>query len=394
MTTTSSLPLPLSAGPGAPPRHRGAVPALVAGIALLVSSEFLPAGVLPALAHDLGVSEGTAGLAVAATAIAGAFTAPSIAVLLPRADRRTVLVALLVAAAVSNLAVALAPGFALLLVSRLVLGVAIAGYWSFAFGVGTAASPGRDHVVATSLALGVTVATVVGVPLGSLLGDAVGWRAVFALAAVLALASALGVARALPPVPAQPGAGLAMLRRALRNRHLMLGIGAVMLVAFGNFAAYPFIRLAIEDVDAGGSVTTALLVLWGGAGLVGNLAAGRYAARLRVVVTVAPLLLATSLVLVAWAPGLAVLTAGIALWGLAFSMVPVATQLWVSRVEPDHTESAVALQVTAFQVAITVGAASGGALVDAHGVVASLLLGAGVAALAGLAFASLRAARA
>ena len=71
------------------------VVALSFGIAMVVLSEFLPAGVLPGLAADVGVSEGTAGLAVAATAIAGAFTAPSIAVLLPRADRRTVLVALL-----------------------------------------------------------------------------------------------------------------------------------------------------------------------------------------------------------------------------------------------------------------------------------------------------------
>ncbi len=372
--------------------HPGAILALVAGIAILVSSEFLPAGVLPSLAADLGVSEGTAGLAVAATAIAGAFTAPSIAVLLPRTDRRTVLVALLVAAAVSNLAVALAPSFVLLLVSRLVLGVAIAGYWSFAFGAGTAASPGRDHVVATSIALGVTGATIVGVPLGSLLGDAVGWRAVFGLAAGLALLSALALGRTLPSVPASAGAGFAMLRQALGNRHLMAGIGAVMLVAFGNFAAYPFIRLAIGEVDEG--ATTWLLLLWGLGGLAGNLSAGRFAARLRVVAATAPVLLAVSLLITAQATTLVVLAVGIALWGFAFNMVPVATQLWVTRVEPERSESAVSLQVAAFQVAITLGAASGGALVDGHGVVAALMLGAVLAAAGGLAFAVLRAGRA
>ena len=128
---------------------------------MLVASEFLPASVLPAMAADLGVSEGTAGLAVAATAIAGAVTAPSIAVLLPRADRRRVLVALLATGAVANLAVAVAPHFALLLAGRLVLGIAIAGYWSFAFGVGTHAVPGRTRLVSTALAFGVSVATVV-----------------------------------------------------------------------------------------------------------------------------------------------------------------------------------------------------------------------------------------
>ena len=373
------------------PRSR-AVLALATGTAVLVSSEFLPAGVLPSLAADLGVSEGTAGLAVAATAVAGALTAPSIAVVLPRADRRTVLVGLMLAAAVSNFAVALAPSFALLLVSRLVLGVAIAGFWSFAFGAGTTAAPGRDHVVATSLALGVTVATIVGVPLGSVVGDAVGWRWVFAGAAVLALLSAATVARTLPPVPASPGAGLVALRQALANRHLMLGVGAVVLVAFGNFAADPFIRLAIEDVDAG--ATTALLVLWGLGGLAGNVVAGRYAARLRVVAALAPLLLAAGLAATALASDLVVLALAIALWGFAMNMVPVATQLWATRVEPDRAESALSLQVTAFQVAITAGAASGGALVDARGVVAALVLGSAAAALAGLVFAALRAVRA
>jgi predicted MFS family arabinose efflux permease len=387
--TTTSAPTPAVTAGRAP--RSGAILALAAGIAVLVSSEFLPAGVLPTLASDLGVSEGTAGLAVAATAIAGAFTAPTIAVLLPRTDRRTVLVALLVAAAVSNLAVALSPSFVLLLGSRLLLGIALAGYWSFAFGAGTAALPGRDHVVATSVALGVTVATIVGVPLGSLLGDAIGWRAVFGLAAGLSLLSAVALARTMPPVPASPGAGFTALRQALANRHLMAGIGAVMLVAFGNFAAYPFIRLAIDEVDEG--ATTWLLLLWGAGGLLGNLTAGRFAARLRVVAAVAPVLLAASLLLTAQASTLLVLAAGIALWGFAFNMVPVATQLWVTRVEPERSESAVSLQVAAFQVAITLGAASGGALVDGHGVVTALALGAALAAAGGLAFAGLRSAR-
>ncbi|TCC30932.1 MFS transporter [Kribbella speibonae] len=128
MTSTFETPATRPARSGA----RSGLVSLLAldlGICLLVASEFLPASVLPRMAADLGVSEGTAGLAVAATAIAGAVTAPSIAMVLPRADRRLVLIGLLAVAAVSDLAVALAPGFAVVLLSRLVLGVAIAGYW-------------------------------------------------------------------------------------------------------------------------------------------------------------------------------------------------------------------------------------------------------------------------
>ncbi|GAA2458050.1 MFS transporter [Actinomadura vinacea] len=355
---------------------------------MLVASEFLPASVLPAMAADLGVSEGTAGLAVAATAVAGAVTAPSIAVLLPRTDRRTVLVGLLVAAMVANLAVAVAPGFAVLLAGRLVLGIAIAGYWSFAFGAGTHAVPGRDSVISTSIALGVTIATIAGVPLASLVGDQVGWRTVFGGAAALSAVGALALAAVLPPVPAHPSAGFTMLRQAVANRWLMAGVAGVVLVAFGNFAAYPFIRLAIEETAPGS--TAWLLLLWGVGGLVGNLAAGRFAGRLRAVVTAAPVLLGAGLVLTTTATSMPLLAVGVVVWGLGFNMVPVATQLWVTRVEPERVESALSLQVTAFQVAITLGSASGGVLLDAHGVTTAFLVGTASAAAAGVVFATLR----
>ncbi|MDQ4113343.1 MAG: MFS transporter [Actinomycetota bacterium] len=385
MTTTSpeTTPSPTTSQGRAAP-----VVALAAGIAILVSSEFLPAGVLPTMARDLGISEGTAGLAVAATAIAGAATAPTIAMILPRMDRRTLLVGLLVAAAVANLAVAISPGFVVLLLGRLVLGAAIAGYWSFAFAVGTYASPGRDHVISTSIALGVTVATILGLPLGSLLADGPGWRWGFAAAAMLSLISAAALARALPPVPAHPGAGLRMMRQALRNPRLVAGVVLVVVVVLGNFVAYPFIRIAISATSPGDEMW--MLALWGLGGLFGNLAAGRFAHRLRAVVTAAPLLLAGGLVLTFLAESTPVMALAMVVWGFGFNLVPVGTQLWVTRVEPERTESALALQVTAFQIAITLGAALGGAVLDEYGVGRVLLIGAVGAAIAAAGFGAVR----
>ena len=381
-------PPPATAPPSAKRPSRAPLVALAAGIGALVASEFLPASVLPAMAADIGISEGVAGLAVAATAIAGAVTAPSIAVLLPRTDRRTVLVALLIASVIANLAVAVAPGFAVLLLGRLVLGIAIAGYWSFAFGAGTHAVPGRANMVSTSIALGVTIATIAGVPLASVVGDEVGWRSVFVGAAVLSALSAAAVAMTLPSVPAHPSAGFTMLRQAVANRRLMTGVLGVVLVAFGNFAAYPYIRVVIEDVEPGS--TTWLLLAWGVGGLIGNLTAGWLAGRLRVVVAAAPLLLAASLLLSATTTALPLLAVAVVLWGLAFNMVPVATQLWVTRVEPERAESALSLQVTAFQVAITLGSASGGVFLDTYGITSALLLGAASAVASGVVFALLR----
>lgn len=387
-TQSTALSTPPSSPAGTRQRTWTPVVALSSGIAILVASEFLPASVLPALAADVGVSEGTAGLAVAATAIAGALTAPSIAVLLPRTDRRIVLLALLAAATVSNVAVAVAPSFTVLLVGRLLLGVAIAGYWSFAFGVGTHVAPGRDRLVSAAISFGVSIATVLGVPLGSLVGDAVGWRTAFGGAAALCALSAVALAVALPAVPAHPTAGLRMLREALRNGRLMAGIACVVLVAFGNFAAYPFIRVAIDRVDPG--ATTWLLLAWGAGAVVGTVVAGMLATRLRPLAAAAPVALGIALVLTATASSVPVLTVAVVLWGFSFNMVPVITQLWGARVEPVRTESAMALTVTAFQVAITVGAALGGALLDGHGIRSLLVVGAGAAVAAGIGWALLR----
>lgn len=295
---------------------------------------------------------------------------------------------LLAAATLANVIVAVTPDFAVLLVGRLLLGVAIAGCWSFAFGAGISAWPGADHVVSTSLAAGVSVATVVGVPLASLVGDALGWRTVFLIAGAMGALSVMAVTTYLPPVPAHPAAGAAMLRRSLGNGWLMAGVVCVAFVALGNFVAYPYIRVAIDDVAP--RATVWMLLAWGLGGLVGNLAAGALSGRLRLAVAGAPALLGVALVVTAATPAPALFAFGIVVWGVAFNMVPVATQLWVTRVDPSRAESALSLQVTAFQVAITIGAALGGVIVEPQQVQAALLVGAAFAAVSGVGFALLR----
>jgi len=363
--------------------------ALTFGITMLVASEFLPASVLPGLAAEFGVTVGTAGLAVAATAVAGLVTAPTIAVVLPRADRRTVLVALLALATLADLVVALAPSFAVVMVGRLLLGVSVAGYWAFAFAAGIRAVPGRNATISTTLALGVSLATIAGVPLGSMLGDQYGWRVVFGIAAALMAVSTVTLWAALPTIPAQPGAGLALLRRVLTHRRLMVGIAFLFVTVLGNFAAYPFIRLAIERVDA--SAVAVLLLAWGIGGLGGNFAAGGLSRRrLRLATVLGPALFGVSLAVLAGSGSLWLVAVATVVWGFGMSMVPVATQLWVTHAEPHGTEAALALQVTAFQLAIMLGSALGGELLDVAGLGPVLLVGAGLAIVGAAGFASLR----
>lgn len=362
--------------------------ALTGGIMTLVASEFLPASVLPELARELEVTEGLAGQAVAATAIAGAATAPTIAAVVGTLDRRIVLTLLLAVCALSNLTVALAGAFWVVLIARVLLGVSLAGVWAFAFSSGLRIAPTRPATVSTTLSVGVTIATVVVVPLTTLGSQELGWRATFGIAAVVAAAAATTVWLLVPPVPAEPGAGFTVLRATLRSRTFVVGIICIGLIAFGNFSGFTYIRVAIEAIEP--ATAPWLLLAFGLGGLFGNLVGGAMHRRLGFAVVAAALVLGAAMIATGWATTIAQLAVFIALWGFAFSMIPVTTQLWVTRAQPDRTEAAMSMQVFAFQVAIATGAAVGGAMVDGAGIAVALVSGGAIAMLAGLAFAFVR----
>ena len=363
-----------------------AVASVGLGIFALVTSEFLPASLLPRIAASMGVSEGTAGQAVTATAVMGALTAPTIAILVPRLDRRRLLALLTALAIVSNALVAVAPSFWVLLIARLLIGVSIAGFWAMALAVvGQLVPAGRLGRAMTVVNLGVSLATVLAVPVGSYLGEAWGWRPVFWVAAAVALGALALQLLLLPPVPAAGAPPLRTLGQVARTPTMIAGMVAVLLVAGGHFAAFTYVRPAAERVPSITPESLALLLtIFGLAGFVGTLLGGIVAdRRLRTGILVAPVVIgvATSgfaLLSGSYAP----VAVAIALWGLAFGAVPTLVTTWTARVEPGRLEPAGALITGMFQVAIATGAAVGGVLLDTFDVRAALLV-AGVAAAAG-----------
>jgi predicted MFS family arabinose efflux permease len=371
------------------------VAALGMGVFALVTSEFLPASVLPLISADLGISEGLAGQAVTATALAGLVTAPTLAGLLPRLDRRILLVLLLILAVVSNVLVALTPVYWLLLVSRVFLGIALAGFWSMSVAVAARLVPAAHLGRAlTFVNLGVSLATVAAVPLGAFLGDAWGWRPIFAGAAVFTALAVLLAWFWLPAIPPTGAVGIRALVDTLRSPVMVLGLLSIGLIAAGHFAAFTYVLPAAEVSGAGPEGLAVLLAVYGVASLVGNLVAGPAAdRRLRTALLVAPTLLgAATLFFALTAASFALVLAAVGLWGFAFGGVPTLVQNWTARVEPDRLEAGSGLLVMMFQLAIAAGAAVGGALVDGQGPTAPLLVG-GIAALlggAGLAFARAR----
>ncbi|WP_214403659.1 MFS transporter [Pseudonocardia lacus] len=376
-----------------PPRSAWfAVASLGLGIFTLVASEFLPASLLPLLAADLGVTEGTAGQLVTATSLAGIVGGPLVVSLLPRADRRLVMVGLTAAAAISDVAVAVAPHFAVMLVSRLLLGLALSGFWALTLAVTASLVPadrlGRAMTVVNT---GVALATIAAVPAGAVLGELLGWRAAFLVAGAAGALVLVVQLAALPSVPPAGAPGVATLVATARRPVVALGVVAIVLIAGGHFMAFTFVRSAFAALDGlTPGLLALLLVVYGLASFAGNLVAGPLADRaLTGLVIAAPVAVGIGTVLLAL-DGVQALIAGVAvaIWGLGFGAVPTMVQTWTARMAPDRLESASGLVVTAFQVAITAGAAIGGLLVDGVGVRGTLTGAAVAAVLGGLVLAS------
>ncbi|MDG4881377.1 MFS transporter [Mesorhizobium sp. WSM4884] len=355
-----------------------AVISLAATSFALVSAEFLPAGLLTPMARDLGISEGTAGQVVTATASVGAVTAILSNVLIGRLNRKTVLVGLSALAVGSNLLAALAPNFWLLLLGRAGLGIALSAFWALSVAVVArlvgANATGRGMAIVT---LGVSLATIAAPSVGALISDWLGWRSAMALTAGLAVIAMLLQLVSLPTLPATASNSLADVFRLTRRRGIQLGMLAILLLMTGHFAGSVYVRPFLEHVTLLATAPIALALLgFGIAAVIGNIAGGRMAdANIRMALAGNAALMAfAALALVLWGVHIAVAFGFVTLWGLAFGMAPVVLPTNLSRAAPDALEAAGSLMVVSFQVAITIGAVVGGYVVDTYGASGPLIL--------------------
>jgi DHA1 family purine ribonucleoside efflux pump-like MFS transporter len=367
-------------GPEAPAAWT-AIGALALGVFALVTSEFLPASVLTPLAADLGVSVGAAGQAVTATAVVGAIAAPLTPVLTGRFDRRLVMWGLMALLCVSNLLTVFAVNLPTLLVARVLLGASLGGFWSMAAALAMRLVPAKALPRAMSIVFtGVSVATVSAAPVGAYVSATLGWRAVGALAL---LAQVVTLPRLAPTTPPK----LRGLWQVARRPGVAAALIAVLLVISGHFAGFTYVRPVLEQVTHLGFETISLVLLvFGVAGFFGNFAGAFLAERdpRLAVLAGAGLLAASALAVVTLGGFAAVVAVALAVWGFAFAMLPVGFQAWVTSEASDQAELAGGLLTSTFQVAIALGAVSGGVLVDHLGAVSASAY-AGLAAAAGIA---------
>ncbi|GAA4680667.1 MFS transporter [Frondihabitans cladoniiphilus] len=355
------------------------------GSFVLVLSEFLPIGLLPAIASDLRVDIGTAGLMVVATGLMGALAAPMVTVLASRIDRRYVLWGLTVLLVVADVLGAFAPNFGVLIVARLLLGIGIGGFWSIGAGIAPRLVHAGAVIKATSfITAGVSVATVVSLPLGALVSSLATWRVGFLIGAALGVVALVGQLFLLPSIPALNRVRFATLGGLFRIPRARVGLIATALIFVGQFTAYTYVSPYLENLAkvSSGTITIALLV-FGVAGIVGNFATGVGISRdiVRTMIA-AKILLAVAVILL---PLLAQSLVGVfvllIVWGFVWGGIPLGMQTWMGTAAAGGSEGGLALFVTTIQLSLAAGSVVGGLAVSGLGLPFDFFLAGGIAVL-------------
>ncbi len=332
-------------------------------------TEFTPMGMLPLIADGLGVSIPAAGLLVSAYALGVLVGAPVMTLAFARVPRRTLLIGLMGIFTVGNLMAALSDSYSMLLAARIITSFNHGAFFGVASVVAASVvAPERRASAVAAMFTGLTIATIGGVPLAAWLGEVLGWRATFWGIAGVGAVVMVALRLALPLMPADKNADMRAELRVLGRAPVLLALALTVIGASAMFTVFTYIVPILQtETGAGTAFVTAMLVVYGVGLAVGNLVGGRFADRSVDGTLMASLLGVVALLVVfavgmRWEASAAVL---IFLWGVAsFALVPP-LQMRVMQEAYEAPNLASAMNIGAFNLGNAVGAALGGAVIDA-----------------------------
>lgn len=363
-----------------PARPWPGVVSIAAGAFAMVFAELLPVGLLSGISRDLHVLEGTAGMIVSITALLAFIAAPATALAAGRIDRRVVLLVLTLLTVVSSLISVAAPDFTVLFAGRVLLGIALGGFWAVAVPAAARLVPAnKEHVASTAVMSGISIAAVIAVPAGALIGTYFDWRVAFIAATVIPLVVLLLQWHFLPAIKMDDKVAAADLVAVLQSPRNMASMLTMACAVAGHYAAYTFVTPYLSQV---GGMTPALLgtllFAYGVCSIAGNFIGGALAARSRHATVLGNMLaFIVALVLIAVSGGNSVVLVGaVLLWAIVWGIVPVSIQLWVFGGARQKPEAVGAVLVSIFQMAISIGSFLGGLAVNGVGIGSVMWLGA------------------
>ncbi|GAA1818488.1 MFS transporter [Actinomadura chokoriensis] len=349
------------------------VAAITASLFVFLTTELMPVGLLTPLSESLDISVGVAGLMVTLYGVSAGLAVTFIVAWTRRVNRRVLLSALLVVLALGNLITAVAPNYPAVLATRLIMGFASGVFWAIGVSMAMRLVPERHASRAAAVVMsGISIATVVGVPLGTILEDLTSWRTTFLIWAGLSLLVLLAVAAVLPSLPSANAVSVREVFGLPRhNARLRLVLTAVVLFVLGHFGAYTFVRPYLEDTASASAVfITVVLMLFGLGGAVGNFIAGYTVNKsLRGSFIVGSVGLVSSLLLLpAIGGGKTGAVIALILWGVSFGVVQLSQVNMTLAAAPETFEAAMSLNTMAYNTSIALGALFGGLFADHLGV--------------------------
>jgi predicted MFS family arabinose efflux permease len=361
------------------------VAAITASLFVFLTTELMPVGLLTPLSSSLDISVGVAGLMVTLYGISAGLGVPFIVAWTRHVNRRVLLSALLAVLTVGNLVTAVSPNYPLVLTTRLVMGFASGVFWAIGVSMAMRIVPGRHASRAAAVVMsGISIATVVGIPLGTVVEGLTDWRTTFMIWAGLGALVLLAVVATVPSLPSDNAVPVREVFGLLRtNVRLRIVLCIVVLFVLGHFGAYTFVRPFLEgNASATPAFITVALMIFGAGGAIGNFIAG-YTVTRNVAASFlvgGAGLLGSLLLLLTIGHGQVAPIVLLALWGVSFGVVQLSQLTMTQAATPDTFEAAMSLNTLAYNTSIAIGALFGGLFVDNVGVRSVIWFGAALVA--------------
>lgn len=353
---------------------------------IIVTTEFLMVGLLPALARDLAIPVATAGQLVTLFAVVVMLFGPPLTAWLAHVERKRLFMAVLVLFAVSNAIAALAPNIWVLAVARILPALALPVFWGTASETAAQlAGPERAGRAVSTVYLGISAAMLFGIPLGTVAGNVIGWRGAFWALAVLSALIAVLLQVFMPSMAAGKRVGLARQARILRDPFFVANVLLSVVIFTAMFTGYTYLAEFLEQIaQVPSSQVGWWLMGFGAVGLIGNWLGGRWVDRKPLATTAAfSVLLAIGMfATVFWATQHVGLAIALGVWGIANTALYPICQIRVMKSAPQAQALAGTINVSAANAGIALGAMLGGTSISGWGVQSVAVSGGVIAVIA------------
>lgn len=352
-------------------RSRLSIAILAVAAFVIVTTEYLIVGLLPALARDLDISISAAGQFVTLFAFTVMLFGPVLTALLSHIERKRLFIAILMIFSLSNALAAIAPNVWVLAIARFIPALVLPVFWGTASETaGQIAGPNRAGRAVSQVYLGISAALLFGIPLGTLASDLIGWRGTFWILAGLSLVMTLALAIFMPTLARPERLRLAEQTRILKDPYFVGNVVLSVVVFTAMFTAYTYLADMLERIAG---VAPAQVGWWlmgfGAIGLVGNWLGGRFVDRSPLGATaIFSLLLGIGMMAsVPAADSLILLWLALALWGIAYTALFPICQVRVMKSASHAQALAGTLNVSAANAGTGLGAIIGGLVIPQWG---------------------------